>query len=81
MAEQMEVPPKQIAAFLDLLIETATTQTRKDGEFTIPGLDKLVRLASAGTPATSKAIKIQAKTTAKFRLAESAKDAVAPPRS
>ena len=28
MAEQMEVPPKQIAAFFDLLIETATTQTR-----------------------------------------------------
>ena len=29
MAEQMEAPPKQIAAFFDLLIETATTQTRK----------------------------------------------------
>ena len=29
MAEQMEAPPKQIVAFFDLLIETATTQTRK----------------------------------------------------
>ena len=26
MAEQMEVPPKQIAAFFDLLIGTATTR-------------------------------------------------------
>ena len=39
MAEQMEAPPKQIAAFFDLLIETATTQTR---EFTIPRLGRLV---------------------------------------
>ena len=29
MAEQMEAPPKQIAAFFDLLIETATTQTAR----------------------------------------------------
>lgn len=36
MAEQMEVPPKQMGAFFSLLIETATTQTRKQGEFTIP---------------------------------------------
>ena len=40
MAEQMEVPPKQVAGFFNLLIETATTQTRKLGEFTIPGLGK-----------------------------------------
>lgn len=44
MAEQMEVPPKQMAAFFNLLIETATTQTRKQGEFTIPGLGKLSTL-------------------------------------
>ena len=42
MAEQMQVPPKQVAAFLNLLIETAPTQTRKNGEFTVPGLGKLV---------------------------------------
>ena len=38
MAEQLEVSPKQIGAFFDLLIEIATTETRKAGEFTIPGL-------------------------------------------
>ena len=43
MAEEMEVPPKQVAGFFNLLLETATTQTRTLGEFTIPGLGKLVK--------------------------------------
>ena len=84
MAEQMEVPPKQIAAFFDVLIETATTQTRKNGEFTIPGLGKLVKAQRAArigrNPATGEQIKIKAKTTVKFRLSKSAKDAVVPPK-
>ena len=85
MAEQMDVPPKQMAAFFNLLIETATTQTRKQGEFTIPGLGKLVKAQRAArigrNPATGEAIKIKAKTTVKFRLAKSAKDAVVPPKA
>ena len=84
MAEQMEAPPKQIAAFFDLLIETATTQTRKNGEFTIPGLGKLVKAERAArmgrNPATGEALKIKAKTTVKFRLSKTAKDAVVPPK-
>ena len=84
MAEQMEAPPKQIAAFFDLLIETATTQTRKIGEFTIPGLGKLVKAQRAArmgrNPATGEAIKIKAKTTVKFRISKSTKDAVVPPK-
>ena len=66
-----------------LLIETATTQTRRNGEFTIPGLGKLVKAQRAArmgrNPATGETIKIEAKTTVKFRLAKSAKDAVVPP--
>ena len=85
MAEQTEVPPKQVAAFFTVLIETATTQTRKQGEFTIPGLGKLVKAQRAArigrNPATGEAIKIKAKTTVKFRLAKSAKDAVVPPKA
>lgn len=85
MSEKMNVPPKQIAAFLDLLIETATTQTRKTGEFTIPGLGKLVKAQRAArmgrNPATGETIKIKAKTTVKFRLAKGAKDAVVPPKA
>ena len=69
MAERMEAPPKQIAALLDLLIETATTQTRKQGEFTIPGLGKLVKAQRAArmgrNRAMGEAIKIKAKTTMK----------------
>ena len=84
MAEQMEVSPKQMGAFFNLLIETATTQTRKNGEFTVPGLGKLVKAQRAArmgrNPATGEAIKIKAKTTVKFRLAKSAKDAVVPPK-
>lgn len=53
------------------------------GEFTIPGLGKLVkaeRKARTGrNPATGEAIQIPAKTTVKFRLAKGAKDAVVPP--
>ena len=82
MAEQMEVSPKQVASFFNLLIETATTQTKKQGEFTIPGLCKLVKAQRAArmgrNPATGEAIKIKAETTVKLRLAKSVKDAVVP---
>ena len=78
MAEQMDVSPKQIGAFFDLLIEIATTETRKAGEFTIPGLGKLVKAQRAArmgrNPATGESIKIAAKTTVKFRLSKAAKD-------
>ena len=84
MAEQLQVAPKQITAFLDLLIETATTQTQKTGEFTVPGLGKLVKAQRAArvgrNPATGESIKIAAKTTVKFRVSKAMKDAVVPPR-
>ena len=84
MAEQLQVAPKQITAFFDLLIETATTQTRKTGEFTVPGLGKLVKAQRAArmgrNPATGESIKIAAKTTVKFRISKTMKDAVVPPK-
>ena len=84
MAERMGVRPKQVAEFFELLIETATEQTRKAGEFTVPGLGKLVKAERAGragrNPATGEPIQIPAKTTVKFRLSKSAKDAVVPPK-
>ena len=79
----MQVPPKQMAAFIDLLIDTATTQTRKQSEFTIPGLGKLVKVQCAARigrqPAAGEAI--EAKTPVRFRLAKSAKDAMVPPNA
>ncbi len=84
MAEQMGASPGQITAFFDLLIQTATTETRNNGEFTIPGLGKLVKAQRAArmgrNPATGETIKIKAKTTVKFRIAKAAKDAVVPPQ-
>ena len=82
MAEKLELKNKQVAAFLDLLAETAVKETKKNGLFVIPGLGRLVkaeRKARIGrNPQTGEAIKIKAKTVVKFRVAKAAKDAIAP---
>jgi DNA-binding protein HU-beta len=82
MAEKLELTNKQSAAFFDALAETAVKETKKNGEFTIPGLGKLVkaeRKARLGrNPQTGETIKIKAKTVVKFRVAKAAKDSIAP---
>jgi DNA-binding protein HU-beta len=82
IAEQMELPNKQVATFFDVMAQTAVKETKKNGEFTIPGIGKLVkaeRKARTGrNPQTGEAIKIKAKTVVKFRVAKAAKDAIAP---
>ncbi len=82
MAEKTELPSKQVASFFDLLAETAVRETKKNGEFTIPGIGKLVkaeRKARLGrNPQTGETIKIKAKTVVKFRVAKVAKDTIAP---
>lgn len=85
MSEKLQVEPKQVQAFFDLLVETATEQTRDAGEFTVPGLGKLVKAERkermGRNPQTGEAIKIAAKTTVKFRIAKSAADTIAPPKA
>ena len=82
VAEKMELSSKQTAAFFDLLASTAIQETKKNGEFTIPGLGKLVKAQRAArigrNPQTGEAIKIKAKTAVKFRVAKAAKDLIAP---
>jgi DNA-binding protein HU-beta len=82
IAEKMEMTNKQVAAFLDLLAETAIKETKKNGVFVIPGIGRLVkaeRKARIGrNPQTGAAIKIKAKTVVKFRVAKAAKDVIAP---
>ncbi len=82
LAERMELTTKQSATFFDILAETAIEETKKNGEFTIPGLGKLVKAQRAArigrNPQTGEAIKIKAKTAVKFRVAKAAKDAIAP---
>ena len=84
MAEKMELTNKQSATVLEFLAETAVKETKKNGEFTIPGIGKLVkaeRKARTGrNPQTGEAIKIKAKTVVKFRVAKVAKDTIAPPK-
>jgi DNA-binding protein HU-beta len=82
LAEKLELTNKQVAAFLDLLAETAIKETKKSGVFVIPGIGRLVkaeRKARIGrNPQTGAAIKIKAKTVVKFRVAKAAKDVIAP---
>ena len=82
LAEKLELTNKQVAAFLDLVAETAVKETKKNGVFVIPGIGRLVkadRKARMGrNPQTGEAIKIPAKTVVKFRVAKAAKDAIAP---
>ena len=84
MAEKLDIPNKQAAAGLEMLAELAVKETKKNGEFTIPGIGKLVkaeRKARLGrNPQTGEQIKIKAKTVVKFRVAKAAKDSIAPPR-
>lgn len=71
---------KDVAALLEALVDVAYAQTKKAGEFAIPGLGKLVkkhRAARMGrNPATGAEIQIPAKTVVKFRVAKAAKDAI-----
>ncbi len=82
LAEQSELPTKKVGQFFELMSATAVKETKKNGEFTIPGIGKLVkaeRKARTGrNPQTGEAIKIKAKTVVKFRIAKAAKDAIAP---
>src|ERR1035437_7015126 len=84
LAERAGIHKKTAAAVMKELINLATRETKRSGQFVIPGLGKAVkanRKARMGrNPQTGKAIKIPAKTVVKFRLAKAFKDAVVPPK-
>lgn len=80
LADKLGKTRKEIAEMLDAVVQLAYTETKKSGEFTLPGLGKLVkkrREARMGrNPATGASIQIPAKTVVKFRLAKAAKDSI-----
>jgi len=80
LATATEMSKKDVANFLDVLASTAYAEVKSNGEFTMPGIGKLVkknRAARQGrNPATGATIQIPAKTVVKFRVAKAAKDAV-----
>ena len=82
MAEKVGINNKQSAAYLQALADTAIAHTKKAGVFVLPGLGRLKKVqrkARMGrNPQTGEPIKIAAKTTAKFYLAKSVKDSIAP---
>jgi DNA-binding protein HU-beta len=81
-AEKFELPRKNAAAIVEEFSDLAIKQTKTIGEFTIPGIGKLVkqkRKARMGrNPATGEAIKIPAKTVVKMRVSKACKDAIVP---
>jgi DNA-binding protein HU-beta len=80
ISEKLGMSKKEVVAFFDLLVETAFRETKKKGEFTLPGLGKLVKVhrkARQGrNPATGETIQIPAKTVVKFKIAKACKDCV-----
>lgn len=80
LAEKSGLKKAEVKSLFDALADLAATEVRKNGEFTLPGFGKLKktqRKAREGrNPATGAVINIPAKTTVKFSLGKSMKDAV-----
>ncbi|MBI2356267.1 MAG: HU family DNA-binding protein [Candidatus Doudnabacteria bacterium] len=80
LAEKLGKSRKEAGEMIEAFVALAYDETKKSGEFTIPGLGKLQkkhREARMGrNPATGEQIKIPAKTVVKFRVAKGAKDSI-----
>jgi len=80
LADKTGISKKDVTNFIDTFVSMAYSEVKKNGEFTVPGLGKLVRVARQArmgrNPATGETIKIPAKTVVKFRVAKAAKEAV-----
>jgi len=84
VAEANGLNNKASKGILESLASIAVRETKRAGEFVLPGIGKLVRVdrkARMGrNPATGEAIKIPAKKVVKFRVAKAAKDSIVPPK-
>ncbi len=80
LANKSGLSKKEVKNFLDSMAEVAYKEVKTSGEFTVPGIGKLVkkhRAARMGrNPSTGATIQIPAKTVVKFRVAKAAKDAI-----
>lgn len=80
LADKLGKSRKEVSEFMDAMVNMAYTVTKKEGEFTIPGLGKLLKKARPArmgrNPATGATIQIPAKTVIKFRVLKAAKDAI-----
>ena len=84
LSEKFQLTKKEVATLIDEYADLAVRQTKMLGEFTIPGIGKLVKVkrkARLGrNPATGESIKIPAKTVVKMRIAKACKEAIVPPK-
>ena len=80
LADKSGLSKKEVGGLLETLTSMAYSEVKKNGDFMIPGLGKLVKVhrkARQGrNPATGETINIPAKTVVKFRVAKAAKEAV-----
>ena len=80
LAESTELSKKDVTNLLDVFCAMAYKEVKKNGEFVVPGIGKLVKInrkARTGrNPATGESITIPAKVVVKFRVAKAAKEAV-----
>ena len=82
IAEKANVSKALAREVLEIIVAAAISETKKNGQFVIPGVGKLVkskRKARMGRhPQTGAALKIPSKTVVKFRVAKTCKDAFVP---
>lgn len=80
LATSSGLAKKQVASLLEAMTMLAYKEVKANGEFTVPGLGKMVkkhRDARQGrNPATGATIQIPARTVLKFRVAKQAKDSI-----
>jgi DNA-binding protein HU-beta len=80
IADSTGLKKSEVKTVIDAMTELATSEVKKNGEFTVPGFGKLKktnRKAREGrNPATGAIIKIPAKTTVKFSVGKAMKDSV-----
>ena len=80
LADSTGCKKSDVKSLFDALAALATSEVKKNGEFTVPGFGKLKktqRKARDGrNPATGAVIKIPAKTTVKFTIGKAMKDSV-----
>jgi len=78
LAEKTGLAKKDVIGLMDTLVTLAYSETKKNGEFVVPGIGKLVKVARKAregrNPATGATIHIPAKTVVKFRVAKACKE-------
>jgi len=82
LSDKLGLPRKTVTGVLEELAKTAIKETKTTGQFVIPGIGKLVKVARKArmgrNPQTGAPIKIPAKTVVRFRVAKACKEAVVP---